>query len=379
MNAVKLGVLIVLLVACVLLALGYVPIPRYEPQGSGAQASGSQSQSGVPSLTRSGAADGSAHSPLTLEPEAELDAIDRYEAGVLAMLSERKFDRLEATASDLRSTKKRFPGGPWKLHKLYNGVAMPDGGSGVSDSCWQGHLALLKEWMRQKSDSVTPCIALGGALVNYAWKARGNGFANTVTDEGWSMFQQRLEEAQTVLARVGEKRKTDPHWYLVMETLARGQGWDRKAFDKLFEEGVAVEPLYYYLYQDKAEYLLPRWYGEPGEWQNFADQATRRIGGQQGSALYFLIVDSVHRYYRTNVYSEANLSWQRVRQGYFDLVNLYGTDAHNMNEIIVLAGMAGDRTLAHEMYGKIGDRWDPQSWRNKDLFDQWRRWAAGTN
>ena len=41
-----------------------------------------------------------------------------------------------------------------------------------------------------------PRLLAGFRSVDFAWEARGNGLANTVTPEGWKLFRERL-----VLAR----------------------------------------------------------------------------------------------------------------------------------------------------------------------------------
>src|SRR2546426_627080 len=54
------------------------------------------------------------------------------------------------------------------------------------------------------ADDPWPHYFKGSLLVDYAWDARGNGLANTVTSEGWELFDQRLTEAAPELARAWE-------------------------------------------------------------------------------------------------------------------------------------------------------------------------------
>ena len=50
----------------------------------------------------------------------------------------------------------------------------------------------------------------GRFAVDDAWAARGGGWANTVTDEGWKVFRQRLADAEQALNRSWELDPTLP-------------------------------------------------------------------------------------------------------------------------------------------------------------------------
>ena len=53
---------------------------------------------------------------------------------------------------------------------------------------------------QQAMPDAAPLLTLKGiSYINYAFDARGGGYANTVTDDGWKKFAQRLETASDVL------------------------------------------------------------------------------------------------------------------------------------------------------------------------------------
>jgi hypothetical protein len=70
-----------------------------------------------------------------------------------------------------------------------------------------------------------------------------------------------------------------------MQILAKGQSWERSRYEKNFEAAIAFEPTYHYFYSEKAQYLLPRWSGEEGEWERFAEETSKRLGGKLGSII----------------------------------------------------------------------------------------------
>ncbi|MGH9833948.1 MAG: hypothetical protein ACREBD_19200 [Blastocatellia bacterium] len=307
--------------------------------------------------------------------EAGVDAIPRYESEVRQELHREDYAKLEKLAAELRASKARFPGGAWKLHKFYQGVSRPVSAGKVSEQEWVIHLPKLQKWLAQYPKSITARVALGGAYIEYAWSARGSGFADTVTEEGWRLFRERLALAEKTLNDARELPEKCPHWYATMETVARGQGWERARFEGLFEEAVAYEPQYHYFYTDKAAYLLPRWHGEPGEMEKFAEETAARLGGKSGSIVYYLIADHIEPLYRARMFSETRLSWPRIRQGFQDLEAEFGLNATHLNSYCRVAGWANDRKTVRETLNRIGDQWDPAVWGTEKNFNDFKAWA----
>lgn len=197
-----------------------------------------------------------------------------------------QFAELEKTAATLAQRKERFPGGDWKLYRFFQGLGRPEHADAATEATWQYQRTAVQNWVKARPQSTAAHIALGQAFVDYAWKARGNGFGTTVTEEGRNAFSDRLAEARHVLTEVRSMPDKGPHWYSVMQTVALGEAWERDDYESLFAEAIRVEPLYDHFYSEKARYLLPRWYGEDGEWERFADESAMKIGGKEGSALY---------------------------------------------------------------------------------------------
>src|SRR2546430_35407 len=115
------------------------------------------------------------------DARAHQDERDRYLAHVSDLLKADKFKQLDRMADVARSTKARMPGGAWRLHVLYK--PLTDLPKGSPDSDWEILLARLHRWTSKKPHSITARVALARAYVNYAWKARGNEFADKVTED----------------------------------------------------------------------------------------------------------------------------------------------------------------------------------------------------
>jgi hypothetical protein len=309
--------------------------------------------------------------------EGEVNAIPQYEAAMRARLMARSFEELEQTAANLRASKERFPGGAWKLERFYSGVSYPSRDGKSSDQEWQAHLDELRTWVASRPNSLTAQIALGKALLGYAWYARGDGYANTITNEGGRPYAERSDRAEQILSGVGEMRKTDPAWCTVMLEVGVSQGWSRKAFDQVFEEGISVEPLYYYLYFEKARYLMPRWYGKQFDDERFMDETQRRLGGKEGLAMYYLIGEYLFPYYEyRTIVTSSKICWETMKEGYFAMESLYGVALTRLNTMAKLTGIAAEKPLCNWLFVRLGDRWDPEVWpKGKADFDQYRCWA----
>ncbi len=302
-------------------------------------------------------------------------AFNQYAAAIRDHLYNERFALLDTTASQLRVSKERFPGGAWKLNAFYTGLGQPTSGDAADEGEWQVHLNKLRKWVKEAPDSLTARVGLGDALVNYAWNARGQGYADKVSAEGWRLFNARSALAERALDDVQKLGAKCPHWYVAKLRIGLGQGWEFARFEKVFQEGVALEPTYYYLYRVKAMYLLPRWYGEPGDWERFADETYQRVGGKDGAILYYLICSHIRTYYGMSLFDQNKVSWPKMKEGFINLDQAYSASTERLNEACVLATMARDRETARALFDRIGENCDLSVWRSKANFEVYRAWA----
>ena len=91
---------------------------------------------------------------------------------------------------------------------------------------------------------------------------------------GWQLFAQRLARAQKILHDVRDWQPKCPMWWLVYMQVALGQGWSRSDYENIFTEAKAFEPQCWDYDVARAHYLLPRWHGQPGDWEYATDEET---------------------------------------------------------------------------------------------------------
>jgi len=311
-----------------------------------------------------------------LDCEHDPDALNKFSVVVASRFRREKFEELDRTADQLLKAKARFPGGAWKIHRFIGAIGECPGGADRPETDWQAHLGRFRKWMAQQPGSATAPVAYAQGLTNYAWKARGEGWASEVSKDGWNQFGDRLKQARNILQQAPKTQPRGPEWYLGMMTVALGQSWERDEYEKLFAEAIKSEPLYFGLYSAKAYFLLPRWHGAEGEWEDFATDAADRIGGAKGDAMYYFIVSGQVPMFDSKVFfKNPKISWPRMKRGFTSIEKEYRMSYPTLNAYCHLAGRAGDRPEALAAFARIGTHWDPDTWKTKDIFDNFKDWA----
>jgi hypothetical protein len=300
------------------------------------------------------------------------DEFDAYQAEVSRRFAQDDFSWIDNEARRLRDKKERLPGGYFKLRALYRALEGPQRRDEASSGEWEDHIARLERWVKQDSRSITARVGLARTWETYAWVARGRGFANTVSDAGMKAFVERLAAAAEVLREASSLEERCPEWYLTALWVGIGQGWERAAFDRMFTAAVELDPTYYYLYQAKATYLLPRWYGEEGETERFAEESALKVGGHEGDIIFFAIYSQLLSLNPLTFMTSHQQAVPRILDGFQSIEKLYGSAPHRLNEACLFASFAVNKQPAAELFTRIGDDYDPEVWHAKETFDMFR-------
>ena len=298
--------------------------------------------------------------------QSDSQPVHTFRIAVRHLFDEEKFDELEAIAAKARSQKERFLGGAWKLYVFYTTIQGP-GSLTSTDAVWTAHLERLRRWIGAKPESITPRVALAQAYLRFAWKARGEGYRDTVTSDGWKLFGERVQQARETLENAEKVSTKDPQWYSDMQAVALAQRWNRSQADDLLQKASDLEPKYFYFYSAHAYYLLPKWYGKPGDAETFAQTIADRLGGPDGDLVYFEIalIDNC-----CNAKEQMpDLSWDRIKEGFGALEQLYGSTNYQLNAVAFMAARQRDSEFAQQIFGRIGDNWDETVWGSKAEFD----------
>lgn len=102
-------------------------------------------------------------------------------------------------------------------------------------------------------------------LDDFAWDARGGGWAHTVTEEGWKLFRERLSRAKEEYER---SREAEPRfWRANVQLISTGKagGESYSYMRKAFMDAISVCPTDPTPYSQMKFHLLPRWGGSMAE------------------------------------------------------------------------------------------------------------------
>lgn len=192
----------------------------------------------------------------------------------------------------------------------------------------------------------------------------------------WNLFKERIENARLALEQAESLPMKDPQLYNALRVVALAQGWSRPQVDQLVQQGTALEPQYFYLYIAETNFLMPKWHGQAGDAENFAQSASDHVGGPEGDFIYFRIAASENCCRSTQL---PQLSWDRVKRGFAALEQLHGSTNHQRNVTAHMAVANHDREFAQQLFARIGNDWDASVWGSKAKFDASKTMFSAAN
>jgi hypothetical protein len=203
---------------------------------------------------------------------------------VKMMFNKKQFAGLDAMAEKFRTSKSRFPDGVWKLTIFFTGF---DLSTNTPEWAFPLYISLAEDWRHSSPTSVTAQCVLAKAWMDYAWKARGGGYASEVKEDSWQLVRDRLDKAWKIAdERLAPGVSDCPNRLNLRLRLAKVMGFEKEEFEALFHEALRQEPGYYQHYLVKADYLLPKWHGEEGEWQQFITTVADQNPRKEGASIY---------------------------------------------------------------------------------------------
>lgn len=310
---------------------------------------------------------------------ADADATDhegRWKRTIEAALLSEQFDDLDRMADQYRRNKTLLPGGDWRLRVFYEALDAPQ----ATDKDYADHLEHLRKWMQLRPESITARVALAISLTRWAWVGRTNATADKVTPEGWQLFNQRATEAQSVLQGAAEMHTMCPQWFSEAMIVGLALDWDSHRMEDIFDRAVQFEPDYPYFYRERANYLLPKWDGQPNDATNFAQRQADKLGGDLGDRMYFEIATAILRRGNGNLTAFVQqMDWARIQRGYAILTTQAGTSLRVQNQLAFMAYKFKDANVAKQQFALIGDQWSRGVWKQRLFFERARDWSTGHN
>ncbi len=233
----------------------------------------------------------------------------------------------------------------------------------------------LDPWMRS--------MIAAQAAVARAWDARGGGYADTVSEEGWKIFSRELGIARGELNKALQIAPERPQPYSLLLTVEMGSG-TRSGLLEAFKKAIRLRPGYALAYNRVAFALLPRWCGSHRLILQLSDEAiqTERYDMLVPSAGFELIgrvVNDYPDYTWKNLYRRPELIVRMDKHFQHCLRESRNTGNRNfalMNKMLFeMASLRYDTALETRRSidlpdDKLAEFWKKWSWRggvNPDL------------
>lgn len=288
---------------------------------------------------------------------------DKY----LSMLFSKQYEELERLAKDYRINNRTISDGQPSLAALHGGITgcLSNGcRDNLTEEDWARRLEHIEEWVRRYPNSITARVAGASYYMEYAWHARGRGYANTVSEDGWRIFRENIDIAFNKLKEIEEEGKKDPRWYDSMLMIGLAKKWPRDTFERVYQDGIKAHPLYLPLYFDKSAYLAPRWYGSEEKLREYVEEAVNDTKAQMGETLYARLNWSL----RTNhMFKNGQADWSRMKAGFERMIQDY-PDPWNINNYAKFACLAEDWETVSSLGEKIGQNPLLDAWSQSQRY-----------
>jgi hypothetical protein len=141
----------------------------------------------------------------------------------------------------------------------------------------------LQEWIpdvvRAEQRSTLPLLIYGARMIYWAWEARGEGKADTVSREQWDVWFQRLLLAENILSEVAAR---DPGcaeaWYHLV-VLGRARQLPIEEHWRRFHRLTEIDPTHLFGHEQMLQNLMPKWSGSTEAMFDFARSRSAAFPG----------------------------------------------------------------------------------------------------
>ncbi|MFB7471596.1 hypothetical protein [Kitasatospora sp. NPDC056184] len=166
----------------------------------------------------------------------------------------------------------------------------------LTDDAW------LRKWRTAEPGCCDAAVVEADLMVQRAWRVRGSGTARKVPRAAMASFRAQLPPAIEAARRAAVLDPADPNPWIVMITAARGAGYRRARFRKLWAELTARAPHHYDAHWQALQYWCAKWHGSDRAMMRFARRAVRNA--PTGSPLAGLILQALYERGKANPVEE---------------------------------------------------------------------------
>jgi hypothetical protein len=138
-------------------------------------------------------------------------------------------------------------------------------------------------------------LVKGRMATRFAWKVRGGGTGDTVSEDTWESFYEYLSISGRHLLRAAEQDEQDPTPFAFLQPVAMGLQMERKIAETWFREAIQRDPTNREAHYGHLFLVCEKWGGSHKDMYAFARATMKRI--PTSSTLYSIILVAFQEHY----------------------------------------------------------------------------------
>lgn len=206
-------------------------------------------------------------------------------------------------------------------------------------------------------------LVLGNFYVDWAWTARGSGWAKDVTPEGWRLMGERLEIAHRLLEAAHREFPNDARIPASLIQVELGQGTGKYRMNLLYEDAIRADPSNFSARCHKIYYLQPRWYGSPREVLEFGLECAATGDWENHLPLLLPYGLDLVAELQPEVYKNKEV-WSGVCQIYREYLRRYPNSVSTRTRLFAWAVNCEDWDMASVQRDILKGNWDRRIFGN---------------
>ncbi len=234
---------------------------------------------------------------------------------------------------------------------------------------WSKSLAQIEYLKKRFPNADFVALAEARYWIAYAWNARGEGDAASITQEGARLMHERMEKAEKVLINSKHYADNLPVWYDEMITVQSALNRPEDERDKIFVEGVRKFPTYYPIYFTMEEFLTPKWGGSWETIDNLVKWSVKNSIKTDGNSMYARLYWAADGDEGVRLFKDTHASWSKMKLGFEDLMVRHPKSKWNLNNFAKFACMAGDKKTFLTLRQQIGSNVMDAAWQGNTSLD----------
>jgi hypothetical protein len=280
-----------------------------------------------------------------------------------------EYARLDALMNQYMGSLEDLPDGSSRYEGLVGGLANLFRFGGLAPEVAFGHTA---DWRRRAKVATMADLAEAMLFTEWAWTARGNGSANSISSQNMAVYGYRTEMAAAALEEVADRAANNPLWYTLSLEVGLDQSKDKEKLREIFDHGLTKAPNYRPLYRRMLRILMPRWGGSYEEVDKLINQIYAQTVSTRGYERYAELYSTYARLEgdELNLFFDTPAFWSGMNTGYRDLLKRYPKSDAVLNSFANFACRADDKVTYNRLRGVVGKRLSSTSWSTKYSIEE---------